>query len=615
LKSNVSDYLEIAYCIYKDACAKCIADVSDLRDLQTMRSRVENEGLSFLTITLPKFCEDFERSLANGFIDSTLFRSFRKNGVIPAFLRGILSLVFDSETGRINDYENPIVARFNSDLVNCVRQICLAFKKVEFECSPRRVALSLAEFIRIEQSFDTFSIPMEDLDHFDRVSSVLWDNLIHSVRVDNLVPRHGPGATADRISGNQKYSWRRWHERLEPYLPLVDNAYSMSSVPSEEVDLVTFVKPDQEQPVRVIPVPKTMKGPRIIAIEPVCMQYAQQAVRSELYAQIERSWLTSGHLNFRDQRINQDLALMSSSDGRLATIDLSEASDRVPRDLALRMFRANSDLSEFIEACRSTSAEMPGGEVISPLRKFASMGSALCFPVESMYFYTLCVAALLRENNLPVSFANVFLVSRDVYVYGDDIIVPSAHAIAVLAYLQKYNCKVNVRKTFVTGWFRESCGVDAYAGELVTPTYLRQPQPKNRQQVNQLLSWVSTANLFYMKGFWRTSSHMFKVCERILGPLPYVSSEMAGLGRISYLGYRTAERWNANLQRLEVKCWVPSAVYRTDKLNGYAALQKSLLGLLGWKFSSPIVSSDPLHLERSALYGAVAIKRRWVPLQ
>jgi len=613
MKSNVSDYLEMAQLVYIDACAVCIADVSDLRDLLTIRSRVKDEGISFLTITLPKFCEDFERSLAIGRIDPTFFRSFRKNGAIPVFLQGMLGLIFDRETGGMR--HGSVIDEDFASFVNCVRQICLTFKKVQLPCLPARVARSLSDFMSIEQSFQTFSILPQERDYYNLVSALLWDNPISLIKIDSLTPRHGPGATADRISGNRKYSWRRWHERLESYFPLVDNAYSMSSIPSEEIDLVTFVKPDQELPVRVTPVPKTMNGPRIIAIEPVCMQYAQQAVRNKLYATIGDFWLTKGHLNFKDQSINQQLALTSSFDGRLATIDLSEASDRVPRDLALQMFRANPDLSGLIEACRTTSAEMPGGEIISPLRKFASMGSALCFPIESMYFYTLCIAALLREQNLPVSFVNIFDVSRNVYVYGDDIIVPSTQAIAVLEYLQKYNCKVNTSKTFVTGRFRESCGVDAYAGEVVTPTYLRHPQPKDRQQVNRLLSWVATANLFYSKGFWRTSTHMFNICEEILGPLPYVSSTTAGLGRTSYLGYQSVGRWNGSLQRFEIKCWSPSPVYRTDELNGYAALQKSLLSLEARITDYPDDSSDPLHLERSALYGAVAIKRRWVPLR
>jgi hypothetical protein len=412
----------------------------------------------------------------------------------------------------------------------------------------------------------------------------------------------------------------------------------MGAYESDEFDLVEFVCHEQELPVRVVTVPKTMNGPRTIALEPSCMQFAQQAIQSILIDAIESSELTKGHVNFRDQSVNQKLALESSKTGQFVTIDLSDASDRVLRRLAFEMFRSNPDLLDSIDACRSTRAKMPDGTFVS-LDKFASMGSSLCFPVESMYFYTICVAALLKGQNLPVSHTNVLNVSRGVFVYGDDLIVPKTYANVVLDYLQKYNCKVNISKTFLEGNFRESCGMDAYNGDPVTPVYLRRVSPQNKRQAKNLISWVATANLFYLKGYWRTADLMFCTCERILGSLPYVSEMSSGLGRISMLGYRSVERWNENLQRFEVKCWTPRSVYRSDSIDGYPALQKSLTMLESRDYSCDSTSGDPLrdvsfmalastgfkpadpvsrdarHLERTALYGTVALTSRWVPSQ
>jgi len=616
MKSNVSDHIKLLQAIYIDACNKCIADVSDLRDMMTIRSRVESEGISFLTITLPRFCSDFEQSLASGIIDSTRFSGFRKRGSIPAFLQGMISQLFNHETGRIYD-EKPEEA---ATIVESVRQICLTLKKIELTCTPQRVQASLFGFVQTEQTFKSFALQQEDQAEFLRVSSVLWDSCISSIKLEQCSPRHGPGATAERASGNQKYTWQRWHDRLEPYFPLIDCGFPLGTpLDSEELKNVTIVPEEDEQPVRVVCVPKTLKGPRIIAIEPCCMQYTQQGIRDVLYERIESSSIAGGHVNFRDQSVNQKLAILASSTGQLATIDLSDASDRVPRSLALEMFRSNPDLRDAIDSCRSTRAELPDGTIVSPLLKFASMGSALCFPVEAMYFYTICVMALLRANDLPVSHKNCFSVSRGIHVYGDDIVVPSTHAVTVLDYLRKYNCKVNVNKTFYRGNFRESCGVDAYCGYEVTPTYLTQDRPENRQQASRLISWVSAANSFYKRGYWRTASFLFQKVERFLGPLPYVSEESGGLGRISFLGYRSVHRWQSskdprrpNYQRFEVKCWVPEPVYHTDKLEGYGALTKSFLKLDDLK-NRP-VSRDALHLERSALHGAVALKRRWLPV-
>jgi len=632
LKSNASDYLELAQEIYRDACALCPADVSDLRDIKTILSRVKHEGISFLTISLPRFAKGLEMALAQGGFDPTWrkteLRGFPFHGASPVFLRGMLDLMFDRETGRIYDEQDSTYVVYYPIIIDCIRQICLAFKKVELDCTEQRVQAAYDNFVDIERSFDSLKATDEDIAEFRRVSSVLWDNLIYHLYDNEPTLTHGPGATAERISGNQKFRWRYWFKRLDNYFPLFDHAYSSSAIDSEEVKLVTLVNPEDEFPVRVTPVPKTLKGPRIIAIEPSCMQYAQQGIRSILYKGIEAYWLTSGHVNFRDQTINQRLAISGSTEGQLATIDLSDASDRVPLELVSIMFRANPHLWESIEACRSTRAILPDGRYIGPLRKFASMGSALCFPIESMYFYTLCVAALLRLHKLPVTQRGCYLASRQIYVYGDDIVVPTYAAGTVLEYLQKYNCKVNTSKTFYTGMFRESCGVDAYRGVPVIPVYLRKTRPRNRRHAAELVSWSQTANQFFRKGYVRTAEHMHSICASILRIYPRVDETSSALGRNYDLAFVIPrKRYNKRYQRLEIQAWVTSPVYRTDRLEGYAALQKTLLMAEGRSHVPPHSRGslrsyalqvleqpdvDNLHLERSALHGAVALKLRWV---
>jgi len=613
MKSQINDYLEVAQAIYYDACAQCTAKVSE-RDLLTLRSRTSKEGLSFLTILLPSFAADFEKSLRDGRIDSKSFLNFKKFRAIPAFLSGMLSRIFDPETGRIYDVYNLNPPDFVASLIRSVRQICLAFKKIKLSCTPNRVQASLDGFVANERSFSTFPLPKEASVEFSTVSSVLWGNILGDLRLDTFTPRHGPGATADRISVNQKFVLRRWHDRLEPYFPLLDSVYPAScgefDKSNEELNRVSVVYSDQEQPVKVTPVPKTLKGPRIIAIEPVCMQFVQQAIARAIVSRLETHPSTSGHINFRDQSVNQRLALDSSRDGRLATIDLSDASDRVPVGYALEMFQSNPDLKDAIESCRSTRAKLPNGVVI-PVRKFASMGSALCFPVEAMYFYTICVMALLKENCLPVSYRNVYHVSRNVYVYGDDILVPTKHAVAVLNYLTKYNCKVNSKKTFFTGKFRESCGVDAFNGTQVTPAYINQPPPRTRREVRGIVSWCAVARNFYSRGYVRTASILFSRVESILGPLPWVPDTSSALGRNHPWNLDPRKRWNPDTQTLEIKAWVPGPVYRTDQIGGYAALSKSLRKLED--LSDLSAPRDEKHLERSALHGEVALKRRWVP--
>lgn len=603
MKSHASNLTELAVIIYKDMAAKCTTNQPDNRDVRTLMSRVEHEGLSFLTITLPSLGSDLDRSLALGRIAPNTFRSFKKVGTIPAFLQGMFAQVFDTGTGGLLD--EPEVAAIEG-----IRQLAYAFKKLKLPCSPNRIRKSFQKFIEDEQDLSEPLAPGLRT-FYDNLCDVLWDSLL---RIDNstmhsYLPKHGPGATAERISGNAKYRFRRWHDRLEPYFPLLEYAFSTEEAyDSEEFQQVSVISRDDEQPVRVITVPKTLKSPRIIAIEPVCMQYAQQALSRHLVSCLESHELTRGHVNFTDQTINKWHAMNSSRTGRMATLDLSSASDRVPLSLAARMFEKHPDFKDALLACRSERAQLPAGEVIN-LRKFASMGSALCFPVEAMYFYTICVGALLESRNLPVTYQNALTVSRDVYVYGDDIIVPADEVGSVMEHLQKYYCKVSPQKSYWTGKFRESCGTDAYNGYEVTPTYVRMTRPNDRRATSALISWIETSNQFYLKGYWLTSSYMLSACESILGELPIVGPGCAGLGKISYQHCVSIERWGRRYQQPEVSCWVATPIYRTDKLEGYAALLKSLLMLEARNGDEPSTQGD--HLSRSARYGAVTLKRRW----
>lgn len=603
MKSHVSDLVGLAECVYKDAAAKCTTVTVDRRDLITLRSRFEHEGLSFLTITLPTLGQDFERSLDLGRIEPTFFRSFKKNGTIPAFLQGMFAQVFDQATGRI--LHEPDIAAIEG-----IRQMAYAFKKLQVACSDRKVKAAFAEFTQVERDLSGFILEARDDQHFADVSHVLWGSALQGDDIlCRAVPRHGPGATAESISGNRKYIHRRWHERLEDAFPFLENAYSISASSEGIFESVTFVPEVQEEPVRVITVPKTLKGPRIIAIEPVCTQYVQQGISRELVRVLERTRISRGHVNFSDQSINRSLALTSSKSGRYATIDLSSASDRVPLIGVERMLRCSPFLLEAILACRSKSAKLPDNSVLE-LEKFASMGSALCFPIEAMYFYTICVMALLDKHNLPVTYEECYKVSRDVYVYGDDIIVP-VHAVeAVTEALHKYNCKVNTTKSFWNGKFRESCGMDAYDGEEVTPTYIRHPAPGNRQEAQRLISWIETSNLFYKKGYWTTAAHMISLCERHLGPLPIVSDDSAALGKVSFQRHVSVKRWNREYQAPEIRAWVARPVFRKDRLDGYPALQKCLLQLEARQHNEP--STDDRHLCHTARHGAVALQRRWV---
>jgi len=606
MKSHEQDLLSVCGCILKDASAKCYQPlVSMTRDFNQIKKRVTHEGLSFLTITLPNFGKDFERCLDQGKVTSFHFSGWKKWKCLPAFLQGFTKLVFDAETGGLLDH--PDIAAIEG-----VRQIAYSFKKLSLPCTPERESMALSGFKEVECFLSGTMLP-RDIDLFNKVSCLLWGNMFaEPYDSANYIPKHGPGQTAEHITGNRKYTHRTWYERLEPFFPA--DSYIMSCVSqldddTDGINCVQFVTEEQELPVRIVTVPKTLKGPRIIAIEPVCMQYAQQALSSYIIRKIETSKLTSGHINFTDQEINQRLAMSASSDRSSATLDLSEASDRVPLSLVSTMLSHNPDFRDAILACRSKAAQMPSGEIIH-LKKFASMGSALCFPIEAMYFYTVILVALLKKHRLPVTLRNIYKMSRGVYVYGDDIIIPINEVGVVTATLAEFYCKVNTAKSFWTGKFRESCGMDAYGGECVTPTYLRHLHPSDKGDTSALISWIASSNLFYRRGYWNTAALLKRRVEEILGKLPIVLENSPGVGWHSFQKGYQIDRWSLKLHRYEVRTYVVSPVYQNDPLEGWSALLKYFLSAKKRPLNG-IIKVDEKHLSRSPRSGTSSMKRRW----
>jgi hypothetical protein len=590
------------------------ADLS--RDVQTLKERVGDEGESFIAITLPAYAKDFERSLELGRIDPGSFNHFKKvKGTgVPAFLQGLLFNVFDRS--------GALLPQPSTDCIRFVRQICLFGKKIERECTKKRLHDAVEGYVRCDDEIVTPDVDAEFTRVFRAVSREIVSSLRLEDAIDVLEPRHGPGQTRERITGNQKYVFRRWYRRL------CDSGFTWSQYgrfspeihPEEGVSPPVLVEPGDEDPVRVVFVPKTQKSPRVIAVEPVCMQYAQQALKDELVNSLEKGLYTSGHVNFRDQEVNQDLAHTASIDGKLATLDMSEASDRVSLAHVELMLEEFPNTLEAWKACRSTRAELPDGRVID-LKKFASMGSALCFPVESMVFFISIITSRLIAAQQAPTRRSILNARRDVYVYGDDLIVPAGEARSICSDLEAFGFKVNVSKSFWNGKFRESCGKDCYAGVEVTPVYLRRDLPSDGGDASALVSLVATANQLYSGGFVLASTVIKDAVEKILGPLPQVTEDSAAIGWLFPSGTRPRRRWNRFLQRLEMNLWVPHSPKQLDPLQGDAALVKcsKLIGrnllsfttnLWSWIEDFSAVASD--HLEYSPRPYALTLKRRWI---
>lgn len=334
------------------------------------------------------------------------------------------------------------------------------------------------------------------------------------------------------------------------------------------------------------------------------MQFMQQAILEKLVKCIETDSTVAGMVGFQDQTPNQRMAKDGSESGGLATIDLSEASDRVSNQHVRAMVAPFPWLAKGLDATRSRKADVPG-KGVHRLAKFASMGSATCFPVEAMVFATIVFMGIQQAQRRQFTRRDIQSYSGKVRVYGDDIIVPIDSLSHVVGMLESFGLKVNYGKTFGTGRFRESCGRDYYAGTDVTPVRVRHVFPSRRECVTEVVAAVSLRNRLYEAGLWKTAVWM----DQWIGPLlagryPFVSPDSPVLGRVSFLGY-DSQRLDPDTHQPQVKGWTVFSLIPDSPVSGEGALLKWFLK----RGDEPFADRD--HLERAGRPRSVDIRLGW----
>lgn len=543
-------------------------DLSVERDIERIRCRCKHEGLSFLTITLPMLSDALERGIEDGTFTCPV--AFSRHGSLPRFMGGFFKRVFTKD-GRLLPDPCPNVIYY-------IRQIARFFKKLKIGCSPKREAKAEAQFLAIEGELRMATPQMWRKDDvLDKISGIIWAQVFPELDYVDLVCHHGPGVTADRYLPNERNRIRQWNHRSELTFPSDLHCYPNYGIAAgvgyqgegiECAEGINYLSIRDELPVRVVFVPKTQTAPRVIAIEPSHMQFMQQSIKDYCYRILEEHALTKRSIRFTRQDVNQRLAYRSSIDKRASTLDLKDASDRVHLALVQRIFKT-SGILEYLEDSRSLHATLPSGRNIV-LNKFASMGSALCFPVEAMVFYTLIQSAMHQLDGRRPSSRSIRDYSRLIDIYGDDIIIPVEYTDVVVRYLESYALKVNINKSFKFSHFRESCGADYYNGMDVKPVYARMvPHDDVRHWgAEEVMSWNSTADQFYERGMWQIAQTIRTLLSQVVRrTIPRSRTRGAGLAHFSYL-FTTDLKYNRDLQCWKQKRLVYQPSKKKDNIHG-----------------------------------------------
>jgi hypothetical protein len=514
-------------------------------DISTFRRRVEHEGLTFLTVTLP---------LIGKALDS--FHSTSEWQTPPYFTaREVDNMVqnelwFKKAITLVPIFMGSAVeAALNGDpvAVDCVRQLSYVFYKLEVAYDEEKVSNFLHQFIQTDEGVGSACNNLSpDGEVIVERMRCLIGQVLCNTDPFSIRPRHGSGATACRTPNWKKYHNFRFYEKLDASYPYSEHFFASPTHLADELDKLENAPVIAVPQARVCLVPKDSRGPRVISCEPAELMFIQQGLMKLLYGTLENHRLTSGQIHFLDQSANRELARLGSITGDLATIDLSDASDRVSLNLVRRVFPPN--WVRAFEACRSEETILPNGELVK-LNKFAPMGSACCFPVEALIFWA-CVASATGG----ITWTKSLRQRPDIHVYGDDIIVPSNLFEVAMSGLETIGLKVNTNKSYWKGPFRESCGGDYYRGYDVTPVRVRKFLSKSRTSI---ATNADLANSFIGKFGYEHARSIVSVIETD-GGYVYPRSELLIPAVIRYTPCVSNDvffrrRWNKNLQRWEYR--------------------------------------------------------------
>jgi len=358
--------------------------------------------------------------------------------------------------------------------------------------------------------------------------------LLPTFEIDDLRPKFGPGSVQERgvvgrigklksLAYDPIIDRFLFHGHIGKYGMGEDLGISASSV---------IPDPSSWDPARGISsrisrlmfVPKNMKTARSICMEPNTLMFFQQGILDQMLRLIRGSEYRN-FIDIRSQDRNRMLSDIGSYTGDIDTLDLSAASDSVSVDLVKRIFPPSWLIPML--ATRTGSVYLPDGSVYN-LRKFAPMGSALCFPTQCIIFASVCILASLiytyeTEDESPARplfldwiYDNCLRVVRSLpyyyqynnhqlspmAVYGDDICLDSRLTVIVKSILTSLGFTVNDNKSFCGSQsFRESCGGYYLDGHDITPLYFRIKGVRRQLAPEHVVSHVHLINAAFGKGY------------------------------------------------------------------------------------------------------------------
>lgn len=503
------------------------------RTLTKAQAYATSHGIKFLTNMLPQLGKQLDQALSSGLLlPSSGFRT-KKDSYLPIFMHEWFTLIFHDD-GVLRESVNP-------DHIRIVRTLLFMFYKYELPFTEDQLTLAQEKFIQ------TDSVVKTEFDSIHMLIKSIFKELLPDDPMD-IAARHSTGATTDGFNNIQKRNIVRFIPSLmrQYDLSYFFNTRALFGAKYEDIVKLGPIEPSMT----VTFVPKDSRGPRTICMEVHERMSLQLGLMKSIYQHCEEFSSYRGRVNFTDQTVNQRLAHRASLDQSYATLDLKDASDLVSWELIKQVVPAK--YVPVLTALRTPTVRFGRTGQSFSIKKFAPMGSALCFPIEAILFFAIAMT-----------------VNPDVYVYGDDIIVPTEFAIATMERLESYGLQVNKDKSLFQGYFRESCGLDAYKGAVITPI---------RYRKDDYASVVAFANNISSAFGDKYGEAVIQWYESIVPCIiPRTGSSSSNVGFIAYKGGFSnlclfKRRYNRDLQRVEYRVLTTTVMLKesnTDDLGAY----------------------------------------------
>lgn len=506
--------------------------------------RFHAEGVEFVTKTLPLYSKWVLECIETGVLQKapTNFR-YTSKSASPKFLTGLAKAAIESE---------------DSHALYCIRQICEYCYKLAIPAKPIQETNAFASYVQRQDSVRNYRAEERWVELMSKSSCqlypFLYEDAPHTMFAEGR-PRNGSGsfyeygemlkemgldpaslpANAAKLLPSAVVG--TCEEDVKEYSGFFKSFKRSGSVTTERV----VITPTSTL-CRIAFVPKDSRGPRVISLEALNKLRGQMAFHH--YVRERLSACTQGRIQFLDQTKNQRLARLASVNRENATLDLKDASDRVSYSLVKRVFEFSPIMRFAISKLRSSHWEYRdnhrGLTFYGNLYSFANMGSGLCFPTLAMVVHLSATCGV--KHHLPDQPLGV--ISKRIHVYGDDLICPVEWFDYVKFGLEKSGLLLNVRKSFVSGFFRESCGGDYYHGGDATPVRLKLSSGGAIVKQGVLLPALEENSAsFYMqlerharvlvsRDMLNTAEYIYSVLECRFGPLPDIHPDSPYFGRV-----------------------------------------------------------------------------------